>query len=47
VLAPLVIPDVKWEVVDGQGRVSGDRKGGSYRAPTTRPTPNKATVAVT
>ena len=46
VLAPLVLPDVKWEVVDGQGRVSGDRNGATYRAPASRPTSNKATVAV-
>ncbi len=44
-LAPLVSPvDVQWKV-DGQGRVSGDKKSATYHAPASRPTPNKATVA--
>lgn len=46
-LAPLVFPvDVKWKV-DGQGRVSGDKEGATYRAPASKPSPNKATVAAT
>lgn len=46
-LAPLVSPvEVKWKV-DGQGRVSGDKKSATYYAPASKPTPNKATVAAT
>ena len=47
VLAPLVLTNMKWEVVDGPGSVSGDRKGATYHAPASKPTPNQATVAVT
>jgi hypothetical protein len=45
-LAPLVSPaDVTWKIVDGPGRVSGDRKGATYHAPASRPKPNTATVS--
>lgn len=47
VLAPLVPLDVQWQVVDGQGRVSADKGGATYHAPASKPTPNRATVAVT
>ena len=47
VLAPLVLTNVKWKVVDGQGRVSGDLKGATYHAPASKPTPNQATVSAT
>jgi len=46
-LAPLVAPVVVQWKVDGPGRVSGDKKGATYYAPPSRPTPNKATVAAT
>lgn len=47
VLPPLVLTNMKWEVIDGPGRVSGDRKGATYHAPASKPTLNQATVAVT
>jgi hypothetical protein len=47
VLPPLVLTHMKWEVIDGPGRVSGDNKGATYHAPASKPTPNQATVAVT
>jgi hypothetical protein len=47
-LAPLVAPkDVRWQVIDGPGRVVGDLKGATYQAPAGRPKPNRATVAAT
>lgn len=47
VMAPLVLLDVQWRIVDGQGRVSGDQKGATYHAPASRPKPNQATVSAT
>lgn len=47
-MAPLVSPaEVTWKMVDGPGRVSGDRKGATYHAPASRPKPNQATVSAT
>jgi len=39
--------DVKWEVVDGPGRVRGDTKGALYQAPASKPARNEATVEAT
>ena len=47
-LAPPVTPkNVKWEVSSGQGKVSGDKSAGTYRAPAKKPQPNEATVSAT
>lgn len=39
--------DVKWQVVDGPGRVSGNLKGATYHAPASKPASNQATVSAT
>jgi hypothetical protein len=45
-LAPLVVPaNVKWEVVGGKGRVSGNGLNATYHAPESKPAQNEATVA--
>jgi hypothetical protein len=39
--------DVKWKVVDGHGSINGDKKGATYHAPASKPTPNKAIAEAT
>lgn len=48
ILHPLYkLDDLKWEVAGGPGRVSGHGQSATYRAPASRPTPNRATVTAT
>lgn len=47
-LYPLVAPSsVKWEVVEGPGRVTGGRLNATYHAPASKPASNVATVVAT